>query len=102
MLNELLVKARQANEVWLSGWGCELEHLDFCVVVRNTEIADYNGIYDIRSPADVTAALNLARSITIQSGHPPTLFLPNSTDFRDAARNWRSAAMCPGFGARQW
>lgn len=80
-----LIGARHANELWLRGWGCEVQEWAFCRAVRHPDIAEYNAIYDLRSPKDVGAAIDLARDIAYAPGRPVTIFVPDSPDFQQAA-----------------
>ncbi|MGO9261491.1 MAG: hypothetical protein ACLQU1_35085 [Bryobacteraceae bacterium] len=88
-MNKLLAKAREVNDVWLIGWGCRLRRFGAFRVLENSQLRDYNTIYDVAEPEYVRSATEWAQRIGA------VLYLPQEVRFAEARRqttaaDWRS------------
>jgi hypothetical protein len=76
-----LSKARKVNEIWLTGWGCRLERLEYFRVVENQDFTEYNAVYEVTRPEYVRDAL--ARAERIKG----IFYLPREAKFLIARRH---------------
>ena len=79
-MNELS-KARRVNEIWLTGWGCQLKRLEHFCVVRSQAFAEYNAVYRVQKPEYVPAAIATTERIK------GILYLPREPKFLAARGN---------------